>query len=155
MAVLPDELEQRVEAFRQTCIRQGVRITPQRTAVYREVARTEEHPDAETILQRLHERMPHVSLDTVYRTLALLEEMGLVSKVEVLSGRARYDANAEKHHHFVCVQCGRVCDFVKHEWDQFPVPEDVADMGEVQSVHVELRGVCKACAAREEEGETL
>ena len=152
MPVSPDEAQRRVEAFRDACASAGIKITPQRTEIFREVALSEEHPDAETILRRVRERMSNVSLDTVYRTLSLLEELGLVSKVGILCDRARFDANTDRHHHFVCVQCGRVRDFVKREWDQCPTPEEVKGLGTIQSMHVQLRGVCKACAAPKRKG---
>ena len=135
--------------FRAWCARAGVRITPQRVEIFREVARTEEHPDAETVFQRVRGRLSNVSLDTVYRTLGLLEELGLLSKVDVLCDRARFDANREHHHHFVCVRCGAVHDFVHPEWERCAVPEEVRAMGEVRSMHVQLRGLCTKCAAQE------
>jgi Fur family peroxide stress response transcriptional regulator len=152
MGVPAEEAERRMEAFRDACSRAGIKITPQRTEIFRELARTEEHPDADTILQRVRRRMSNVSLDTVYRALSLLEELGLVTRVDVLHDRARFDANSERHHHFVCVECGLVRDFVKQEWDQCDVPEEVKSMGTVQSMHVQLRGVCAACAKRKEQG---
>lgn len=155
MPVEPDEAQRRTAAFRRTCAQSGIRITPQRTEIFRELARTEEHPDAETVLRRVRRRMSNVSLDTVYRTLYLLEELGLVSRVGILAGRARFDANTERHHHFVCVQCGRVRDFVGPPWEPCPIPQEVEGMGTVRSVHVQLRGVCEACAARERKGGKL
>jgi len=144
-----------MEAFRASCARAGVRITPQRIEIFREVARTEEHPDAETVFKRVRGRLSNVSLDTVYRTLSLLEELGLLSKVDVLCDRARFDANREQHHHFVCVQCGAVHDFVHPEWNRCAVPEEVKAMGEVRTMHVQLRGLCMKCAAQERKGGRL
>ena len=134
-----------MEEFRQSCARAGVRITPQRIEVFREVARTEEHPDAETVLRRVRKRLTNVSLDTVYRTLSLLERLGLVAKVNVLCDRARFDANGQQHHHFVCVRCGAVRDVVLPEWDRCSVPAEVQAIGKVMSTHVQVRGVCAAC----------
>ena len=148
MALKANEIERRMQGFRDACAQAGIKITPQRVEIFREVARTEEHPDAETVLQRVRERLTNVSLDTVYRTLGLLEELGLLSKVDVLCDRARFDANREQHHHFVCIQCGAIRDFVRPEWDRCSVPEAVKAMGEVRSMHVQLRGVCAACAAK-------
>jgi Fur family peroxide stress response transcriptional regulator len=150
VALTADDVKCRMQVFLETCERAGIRITPQRVEIFKEVARTEEHPDAETILQRVRERMSNVSLDTVYRTLGLLEELGLVGKVDTLCDRARFDANREQHHHFVCVQCGLVRDFVRPEWDQCTVPKEVKAMGKVRSMHVQLRGVCAGCEARKQ-----
>ena len=147
-----DEVERRMQGFKDACARAGVKITPQRVEVFREVARTAEHPDAETVARRVRERMSNVSLDTVYRTLGLLEELGLVAKVDVLCDRARFDANRERHHHFVCTACGLVRDFVHPEWDRCAVPEEVKALGKVRSMHVQLRGVCAKCGAKRKGG---
>ena len=148
MAPKANEIERRMQGFRDACARAGIRFTPQRAEIFREVARTGEHPDAETVLQRVRERLTNVSLDTVCRTRGLLEELGLISKVDVLCDRARFDANREQHHHFVCIQCGAVRDFVRPEWDRCSVPEEVKAMGEVRSMHVQLRGVCRDCGTK-------
>ncbi|MBM4032254.1 MAG: transcriptional repressor [Planctomycetes bacterium] len=152
VALTTPEVERRMEAFRASCARAGVRITPQRVEIFREVARTDEHPDAEKVFRRVRGRLSNVSLDTVYRTLALLEELGLVCRVDALCDRARFDANRERHHHFVCTRCGAVRDFAHPEWDRCAVPEEVKAMGEVRTIHVQLRGLCSKCAARERKG---
>jgi Fur family peroxide stress response transcriptional regulator len=109
------------------------------------MARTDEHPDAETIYARVRKRIPAISLDTVYRTLRLLEKKGLILRVGYLGEKTRFDANTDRHHHFVCTECGFMGDFYSKEWDGFRVPSDVMIMGTVNSIHVELRGLCKAC----------
>ncbi|MFH1737952.1 MAG: Fur family transcriptional regulator [bacterium] len=141
-------LEKRMQAFQETCKQAGIKMTPQRMEIYRELARTEEHPDAETIYTRIRERMPNVSLDTIYRTLSLFEEMGLIQKVEVLSNRARFDANTDSHHHFVCKKCGVVHDFYSEEADAFTPPDEVLSLGDVETVHVQVLGICSTCKAK-------
>lgn len=152
MALAPAELDRRLRAFRDACARERVRITPQRVEVFREVARSDEHPDAETVFARVRGRLTNVSLDTVYRTLSLLERLGLVSKVDTLCDKARFDARPERHHHFVCTTCGAVRDLVRPEWDVCPAPEMPEGLGEVLSVHVQLRGICATCAAKKRKG---
>jgi Fur family peroxide stress response transcriptional regulator len=92
--------------------------------------------------------VPTVSLDTVYRTLALLEKRGLISKVDALSGRARYDANTDRHHHFICIECGLVQDLHDKALDNLQAPASAREFGAVVSAHVQFRGVCSRCAAR-------
>ncbi len=140
-----------IERFIRACRDSALRVTPQRIAIYREVSRTEEHPDAETVCSRVREDMPTVSLDTVYRTLTTLEEHGLISRVEMPSGPTRFDANTDKHHHFVCSECGRIHDFYSGVLDEFAPPPEVARLGTVDSVHVQLRGVCAHCEARRQQ----
>jgi len=145
MAVSDQEVRERMDAFMQMCRRSGLRATHQRREVFREVVRTEEHPDVETIYRRVRKRVPTVSLDTVYRTLSLLEEKGLLSRLEPFSGRARFDANTDSHHHFICTRCGRVRDFASEQLDDLSVPRELRSWGDVRSVHVQVRGICAKC----------
>jgi len=141
--VSPDQIEQRLEHLRLACRNSGMRMTHQRIEIFREVAQTSEHPDAETIFKRVRKKMPTVSHDTVYRTLASLEEMGLVNRVETVAGRARYDANPDRHHHFVCTRCGRISDIYLEK--EPPLPEGIEKLGSAESLHMQVRGVCHDC----------
>ena len=139
------QLDSRVQAYMEACRTHGIRLTPQRIEIYREVAATEEHPDAETIYSRVKQRFPGISRDTVYRTLYTLEEQGMLSRLQVLSERVRFDANKKPHHHFICLKCGSVYDFYSPILDDFQPPRAVRDMGSVESAHLELRGICAKC----------
>jgi Fur family peroxide stress response transcriptional regulator len=152
VVVSTPELERRIEAFEETLRRKDLRVTHQRTEIFRELAATDEHPDAETVYQRVSERVPAVSRDTVYRTLAMLEEHGLVSRADVLGGPSRYDADTEHHHHFVCTECGAVKDFRSRALDDLPIPRSAKAIGRVASAHVQVRGVCSECLARRANG---
>jgi len=145
MAKSKTEIDRRVQAFIQTCRRQGLKVTHQRMEIFRELAASAEHPDAETVYQRVSERVPSISRDTVYRTLATLETEGLVRKVEPLFDRARYDANLDHHHHFVCTECGLVRDFYSQALDDLPIPRSVEALGEIACAQVQVRGTCSAC----------
>jgi Fur family peroxide stress response transcriptional regulator len=148
MAVSKAEIERRMERFVQACRQHGMKVTHQRMEVFRELAGTEEHPDAEALYQSVRRRVPAISRDTVYRTLASLEEQGIVRKAEILFNKARYDANMDCHHHFVCTECGLVRDFYSDALNELPIPKTVTSLGRVESTHVQLRGVCSACAGR-------
>jgi Fur family transcriptional regulator, peroxide stress response regulator len=145
MTVDKQAISERLEAFETTLRERGLKVTHQRSEIFRELASTDEHPDAETIYQKVHERIPAVSRDTVYRTLAFLEENGLVRRAEVRSGPARYDAEVEDHHHFVCISCGTVRDVHSEELDRIPVPDSVKGIGRVTARQVQLQGVCRDC----------
>ena len=141
----PEELERMTDRFAREIRRAGVKLTPQRLAIFREVARTGDHPDIVTIYGNVREAMPTVSLDTVYRTLGLFMRLGLVTTVRPLNERVRFDANTGLHHHFVCTRCGATLDFEHGAFDGLPVPRAAAALGRVESRRVELRGVCAAC----------
>ena len=137
--------QKRVAEFVETCRQRGIKATHQRTEILRELAATGEHPDAETIYTRVSKRIPAISRDTVYRTLRMFEEMGVISRVGSINERARFDANTDRHHHFVCTECGMVRDFYSDALNHFKHPPEVSKMGEVDSVYVELRGICRKC----------
>jgi len=141
--IAPEEIERRLERLGKACRDAGLRMTHQRLEIFREIAVTDEHPDAETIFNRVRERLPTVSLDTVYRTLASLEQMGLLSRVDPTGGRARYDANCDSHHHFICTQCGSIDDVYLNE--DIPLPEGIEDLGSAESLHLQVHGVCNQC----------
>lgn len=88
----------------------GLKVTPQRLAVYQALAGTTEHPSAETIFQKLRVSYPTMSLATVYKTIEVLKEIGLVQALNVGEDSFRYDANVESHPHVQCVACHRVDD---------------------------------------------
>ena len=131
--------------FAMLCRKAGLKATHQRMEIYRELASTEEHPDAETLYRQVRKRIPSISFDTVYRTLRSFEEKGLVGRVGVPMERTRFDANRLKHHHFICKDCGRVRDFYSTQFDRLAVPDEARNLGVPQSVHVEIRGVCRTC----------
>lgn len=91
------EVQERLDGFVRSCKVQGVRATHQRIEILRELASSEEHPDAETVYKGVQQRIPTISLDTVYRALRLLEEKGVISRVGCTRDRARYDANTDQH----------------------------------------------------------
>ena len=147
MALSKDEIERRLGSFMDLCQIRGFKATPQRLEIFREVAQTDEHPEADIICSRVRKRMPTVSADTIYRTLTFLEENGLIRKLSKLHGSARFDANVKKHHHFICTECGGAWDFYSEELDIFAPPAEVATLGAVNSIHAELHGICTACQA--------
>jgi len=148
MSVSRAEIKRRMAAFTEACRTHGMKLTHQRLEVFRAVARTDEHPDAETVYEQVRKRLPTISLDTVYRTLVTLEKLGVISRVNVLQERARFDANTGVHHHFLCTECGTIKDFSSSELDNFSIPLEVKSWGKVNSIRVELRSTCKECLKR-------
>lgn len=139
------QVEQRLERLEAVARKAGVKLTHQRLEIFKELASTEAHPDADTIYRAVRRRMPTVSLDTVYRTLWMLQDLGLVMTLGPQRDRVRFDANLEHHHHFVCVRCGLVRDFESESLARLPLPASVAALGRVHDAHVEVRGTCGAC----------
>jgi Fur family peroxide stress response transcriptional regulator len=137
--------EQRLEHLKAVAKGAGVKLTHQRLEIFRELVATEEHPDADTIFRAVQERMPTVSLDTVYRTLWMLHDLGLVATLGPQRYGVRFDANLDQHHHYVCVRCGLVRDFDSEELNDLRVPNAVKQLGSIVGAHVEVRGHCARC----------
>ena len=142
------EIDQRMARFEQVCRDAGVRLTHQRMEIFREVAQTGDHPDAEMIYKRVRERMPTVSLDTIYRTLWLLNEHALITTLGPSRERTRFDANLTRHHHFVCIQCGLTRDFCSEELNNIKLSRSAKALGRIEATLVEVRGVCRECAGK-------
>jgi Fur family peroxide stress response transcriptional regulator len=142
----PAELKKMLGHFQAVIRSAGVKLTPQRLEIYRETARTDDHPALETIYRNVRRKMPGVSLDTVYRTLDLFRELGLVSTLPPLPARVRFDANTAPHHHFICTRCGLARDFTDPNLDSLKILPAARALGRVESAHVEVRGLCATCA---------
>jgi Fur family peroxide stress response transcriptional regulator len=140
------EVQRRVEAFAAATKKAAVKLTHQRLEIFREVASSLEHPDAETVFRAVRARMPTVSLDTIYRTLTLLNSLGLISTLGPRRESVRFDANLAQHHHYYCVRCGLARDFESAELNALPIPDFVNKIGSVIATRVEVRGVCDRCA---------
>ena len=139
------EVRRRLERFQSVAREAGVKLTHQRLVIFRAVAGSVEHPTAETVYNAVRPEMPTVSLDTVYRTLWLLTDLGLLTALAPRQGSVRFEANLEKHHHYLCVRCGALRDFDSAELDALPIPSAASRFGRVVSSHVEVRGICAAC----------
>ena len=150
MIISKKELEQRMARFTETCRKSGAKLTHQRMEIFREVAQTGDHPDAEKVFQGVRERMPTVSLDTVYRTLWWLKGLELIATLGSSRERTRFDANLSRHHHFVCVQCGLTRDFYSDKFDKLTLPESLQSIGHVETTQVVVKGLCLKCASDEQ-----
>lgn len=139
-----EELQKRLERFQTHCREKGLRVTKQRQEIFRTVAGSCEHPSAETVFVSVRKTMPNVSLDTVYRTLASLEEMDLLTRVG-LSSKARFDGDLRPHCHFVCTRCGEVYDIFPQKGEALPLPSGAREFGEIKQVNLQFRGICKKC----------
>jgi Fur family peroxide stress response transcriptional regulator len=124
----------------------GLRMTHQRLEVIRELASATHHPGADELYRAVRERVPTISLDTVYRTLGTLAARGLIERIAT-PGAARFDPDPSMHHHFVCTRCGRIADLDVDDIGRIEVPPEVSSLGTVTSVRLEMKGVCIACAA--------
>jgi Fur family peroxide stress response transcriptional regulator len=146
---MADAVDERERAFADALRADGLRMTHQRLEVIRELASATHHPDADELFRAVRERVPTISRDTVYRTLATLAARGLIERIAA-PGAARFDPDASTHHHFLCTRCGTILDLGTDELGDPEVPPGLPGVREVSSVRLEIKGVCEECAAREE-----
>jgi Fur family peroxide stress response transcriptional regulator len=146
MKTADGEVERRLERFEAACRKAGVKVTHQRLEIFREVAASVDRPSAETVFRGVRPRIPTVSLDTVYRTLWLLNDLGLITTLGLRRESVRFDANLDHHHHYLCVRCGLARDFESSQLGALRIPDAVKKLGSVVATHVEVRGLCAACA---------
>jgi Fur family peroxide stress response transcriptional regulator len=126
----------------------GLRVTPQRFAVFASLLQRTDHPTADQLLQDLNQNFPVSSQATIYSSLQALQEVGLVREVLLEAGITRYDANVEEHHHFRCRCCGAIEDI---PWNTF----SGLDFQHLRSglqpdgYEVTIHGMCDRCSPEE------
>jgi len=109
---VPDRIEQ-------LCIEKGMRMTEQRRVIARVLSEAEDHPDVEELHRRAHAVDPHISIATVYRTVRLLEESGIITRHDFRDGRSRYEEQREAHHdHLIDLKSGKVIEFVDKDIEE-------------------------------------
>lgn len=125
---------------------QGRRLTRQRQLVLNILKESREHLDAETIYQLAKARDVHISLPTVYRTLALLKETGLVQEHTLGEDHRHFETPPDiPHYHFTCQQCGRVIEFEAPQLSEVVQMLCQSQGLQVTSVHLLLSGKCDQC----------
>jgi len=127
---------------------QGARVTPQRVAILMAVAATGDHPDADAVYRRVSRDYPHISRDTVYRTLSMMEEKKIIGSVLFGGASKRYDPNTGKHHHLICLRCRRIIDFSSNQFDRIEVPSSAMERFTVVRTTVHVEGICDECQGR-------
>jgi Fur family ferric uptake transcriptional regulator len=101
-----------MDRIEKLCVEKGLRMTGQRRVIARVLSEAHDHPDAEELHRRAHAIDPHISIATVYRTVRLLEEAGILERHDFRDGRSRYEETPDIHHdHLIDVQSGRVIEF--------------------------------------------
>jgi len=134
----------------------GYRLTMPREAILDVLSKSSKHLSAEDIYLEVHENYPVIGLTTIYRTLGLLVEMGLVSKLDFGDGIARYELaigpkGVRHHHHLICTGCGRVIDytdFIDQEEELLLKTERELSKKynfEIKNHHLQFYGLCDEC----------
>lgn len=105
-----------MDRIEQLCVDKGMRMTDQRRVVARVLSSATDHPDVEELYRRSAAVDPHISIATVYRTVRLFEEAGIIARHEFRDGRARYEEAPQDHHdHLIDMKTGKVIEFMDEE----------------------------------------
>lgn len=105
-----------VDRIEQLCVDKGMRMTDQRRVVARVLSQSTDHPDVEELYRRSAAVDPHISIATVYRTVRLFEESGIIARHDFRDGRSRYEEAPQDHHdHLIDMKTGKVIEFMDDE----------------------------------------
>ncbi len=135
-------------SYDETISLRGFRFTRQRREVYDALMTRRDHPTATEVFLRVKERVPSISLATVYNCLETLTECGLVRHVNLDRASSRYCPNLEEHGHFFCDQCGSVADVPLRHSKPLATAWIMPKGAVVTSHEISLRGLCPKCAAK-------
>ncbi len=126
----------------------GYKITPQRREIISIIAKDATHPRAADILRKARSNAPHISVSTVYYSLALFKKEGLIREIEFYDMDNRYDTNTDDHLNLICLKCGTIEDF----HGELPIsPQEVAQVADFQPVRMrfECYGYCSKCLKKQ------
>jgi Fur family ferric uptake transcriptional regulator len=108
--------EPKLNVIEAQCVARGMRMTEQRRIIAQVLAQSADHPDVEELYRRCAEIDPHLSISTVYRTVKLFEDAGIIERHDFREGRARYEQMSETHHdHLIDLRSGKVIEFQSEE----------------------------------------
>lgn len=133
--------------FEKLCRARGIRVTPQRLAVYRALSEDLAHPTAESVYSRLSKQLPGLSQATIYRTLQFLEDEKLIRRVSSPGAIGRFDANVDPHQHLLCRVCGSLEDISIPALHNAVLPK--VSGFTVEELDIRLVGKCGACSRSE------
>ena len=126
----------------------GARVTPQRVSILHSVENSGSHPDVDAVYRRVSREYPHISRDTVYRTLSMMEEKGIIGSVLFIGNAKRYDPNVSRHHHLICIRCREIFDFFAEEFDRLEPPSSAIGTFALVRTTVHVEGICEKCQGR-------
>jgi Fe2+ or Zn2+ uptake regulation protein len=128
------------------------RMTRQRRIILEEIRRNNNHPSAEEIYERVRQKLPRISLGTVYRNLDVLCEWGEIQRLELSGAIKRYDGIPKKHYHIRCVGCNRVDDAPIAPLNELEDDLYGTTVFEIIGHNLEFTGLCPRCS-RDREGQ--
>ena len=138
------------ESFRELCERHGLAVTHQRQVIFETLTAMHGHPSPEAVYDVVKDRIPSISLATVYKNLKTFEEHGLIHEVSPHHGSARFETNPSPHHHLVCLRCKAIVDVPAADVEPFRLKKRAPAGFRIQRYNVEMLGLCGDCAKQHE-----
>ncbi len=138
-------VQERLEKFPQICRQAGLKVTPQRMAVFSMLAGTKSHPSPEEVYSVIRETSPSISLATVYKILDLFQIQGFIRRVSTQDQVTRYDANIDRHNHFLCSKCGGIQDVMSNGSGSEAVRLPDSSDFQVTNYEIQFYGLCHNC----------
>ncbi len=124
----------------------GLKLTPQRLAILEYLDGNKEHPSAEDVYKAVSKKFPTMSLATVYNTLMVLKQRGLIRELTMDPVKMRFDPQLTPHHHLICMDCRKIIDI--HSRFRIHLPEGEREGFEIVGNHIEFYGRCSKCKNR-------
>ncbi|MHC4758492.1 MAG: Fur family transcriptional regulator [Planctomycetota bacterium] len=143
--VSDSEIREKKERLVELCREKGLKVTPQRVAIYELLLKSAEHPSADILHKKIKKELPNVSLDTVNRNLLTFVDIGAAFVVEGSGEPKRFDAELEDHLHFKCLKCRKIIDFHGESTKNIEVPEEIAEHYKVLRKTIYFEGICDKC----------
>lgn len=125
-----------------------LKMTKPRRVILEEINKARVHPSAYQIYELVRNRLPHVSLGTIYRNLEVLSTVGLIRKLEMAGNQRRYDGDTDSHSHIRCIRCGRVDDLDAEPVLKFNGAINHTAGYEIIGHQVEVSGICPECSGK-------
>jgi Fur family peroxide stress response transcriptional regulator len=141
------------DVFSATCREHNLRITPQRTAIYKALQDDASHPSADMVYRKIKTIFSRISFYTGNRTLMSFVEIGLVKIAESYNRRKRFDPHIGSHHHLNCITCGKIIDFEHKDFDEIKIPASIKNKYNVIGKRVVLEYICTTCGTQKEGGD--
>jgi len=138
--------KQALDDFRRCCKEQGLAFTFQRQVIYEAVVDSREHPTPELIYEQVRQRIPSISLGTIYKNVKTFLDAGVLKEVTLHHGSLRLESNMTPHHHLVCSSCKAIFDIEASAVEPVQLPKTELPAGfSIKQCRVEFVGVCKSC----------
>jgi Fur family peroxide stress response transcriptional regulator len=141
-----------IEFFTARCRQHNLRITLQRTAIYKAIKDDSSHPSADIVYNKIKATYPNISFDTVNRTLLSFVDIGVLNIAESYNRQKRFDPNLKRHHHLSCIKCGKIIDFVNKDYDELKTPNNIKNKYKVLGWRVVIECICDTCSGKNKRG---